>query len=197
MNFRELLLLALAAWTAIGVVGTAISLAQRQRAKALRGAAWIAGIWVVYLAVLIGVSLRQKQRVVAMGQQQCYDEMCFAVIEVKEVPGFLAHDERRLLRVSVQVSNHGHKAESEGLMHAYVVDNRGRLWGESPGLSGVRLTTRVAAGSSIVSEPVFDVASDAADLKLVFTHGQRQPGALVIGNSDSLLHRRTVVPLGR
>lgn len=197
MNFRELLLLALLGWTAIGAVGTVVSLIQRQRAKALRGVAWIAGVWVVYLATLIGVSLRQNQRVVAMGQQQCFDEMCFTVTAVNEVRGFLTHNERRLLRVSVQVSNHGHKAESEGLIRAYLVDSRGRLWGESPGLSGVRLTTRVAAGGSIVSEPVFDVASDATSLELVFTHGQRQPGALVIGNSDSFLHRRTIVPLGR
>jgi hypothetical protein len=48
-----------------------------------------------------------------------------------------------------------------------------------------------------VSQPVFDVGADASGLGLVFTHGQRQPGVLVIGDSDSLLHRRTVVPLGR
>lgn len=197
MNFQELLLLALLGWTAIGVVGTAVSLARRERAKAVRGATWIVGVWAVYLGVLIAVSLLQKQRVMAMGQEQCYDEMCFTVMGADEMPGFPGHEARRLIRVSVRVSNRGHKAESEGLIRAYLVDARGRLWRESPGLSGVRLTTRVAAGSSIVSEPVFDVARNASGLELVFTHGQRQPGVLVIGGSDSLLHRRTVVPLGR
>jgi hypothetical protein len=197
MNFRELLLLGLVGWTAIGVVGTAVSLKQGEKTKALRGAAWIVVVWSVYLGVLIGVSLLQKRHIVAMGEEQCYDEMCFTVMRADELPGFPAHEARRLIRVSVRVSNRGHKAESEGLIRAYLEDARGRLWGESPGLSGVRLTTRVAAGSSIVSEPVFDVASDATGLGLVFTHGQRQPGVLVIGGSDSLLHRRTVVPLGR
>jgi hypothetical protein len=28
------------------------------------------------------------------------------------------------------------------------------------------------------------------------THGWRQPGVLVMGDSDSLMHRRTVVNLG-
>ena len=197
MNFRELLLLALIGWTAIGTIGTIASLIQRHRTKALHGAAWIVGIWLVYLAVLIVVSLHQKQRTITLGHEQCYDEMCFTVTGVKEVPGFLAHEDRRLLRVSVGVRNRGHKPESEGLMQAYVVDSRGRRWGESPGLSGVRLTTRVQPGTSIVSEPVFDVAADATGLGLVFTHGQRQPGVLVIGASDSFLHRRTIVPLGR
>jgi hypothetical protein len=48
-----------------------------------------------------------------------------------------------------------------------------------------------------MSEPVFKVAGDANRLGLVLTHGWRQPGVLVIGDSDSLLHRRTVVELGR
>jgi len=41
------------------------------------------------------------------------------------------------------------------------------------------------------------VAGDATGLRLVLTHGWKQPGVLVIGDSDSLLHRKTVVELGR
>ena len=49
----------------------------------------------------------------------------------------------------------------------------------------------------MVSQPVFAVAADATGLGLVFTHGRWQPGRLVIGDSDSLLHRRTAVKLDR
>jgi hypothetical protein len=49
----------------------------------------------------------------------------------------------------------------------------------------------------VVSEPVFKVAGDATGLGLVFTHGRWQPGVLVIGYSDSWLHKKTVVELGR
>jgi len=41
------------------------------------------------------------------------------------------------------------------------------------------------------------VAADASGLGMVLTHGRWQPGVLVIGDSDSLWHRRTVVDLGR
>jgi hypothetical protein len=197
MSFWELLLLLLVGWTALGAVGLTISLVRGEREQIGRGLRWLAGVWVVYLVVVVVVSLAQKQRVVAMGQDQCFDEMCFAVARVDEVPGFLVHDGQRLLRVSVRVTNKGHKTENEALMRAYLVDAQGRRWGESPGLSGVRLTTKVGAGKSVVSQPVFDVSADASGLGLVFTHGQRQPGLLVIGDSDSMLHRRTVVPLGR
>jgi hypothetical protein len=48
----------------------------------------------------------------------------------------------------------------------------------------------------MVSEPVFRVARDSSGLRLVLTRGFWQLGTLVIGDSDSLGHRRTVVELG-
>jgi hypothetical protein len=198
MSFRELLLLALVGWTAVGAVSVTVSLVRGERAKGLRHLGWIVGVWVVYLAALVGASLMQPQKVVAMGQEQCFDDMCFALTGVEEVPGFLIRDGSRLVRVRVRVSNRGRgKTQSEGLLRAYLVDAQGRRWEESTGVSGVRLRAKVAAGSSVVSEPVFKVARDSSGLGLVLTHGRRQPGVLVIGDSDSLWHKRTVVPLGR
>jgi hypothetical protein len=197
MKAAELLLLALVGWTAIGVIGVGVSLWRGERQRVRRGVAWLVGVWVVYLCVVIGVSLGQRQRVVAMGEPQCFDEMCFAVTRVEEVPGFLIRDGRRLLRVSVQVRNKGRKAQRERLIRAYLMDGQGRRWETSPGVNGVELTARVAGGGSVVSEPVFKVAGDAAGMGLVLTHGRWQPGLLVIGDSDSLLHRKTVVTLGR
>jgi hypothetical protein len=197
MKVTELLLLGLVGWTGIGVAGVIVSRVRGERQRVRRGVAWLVVVWVVYLCVLVGVSLGQRQRVVAIGEPQCFDEMCFTVTGVEEVPGFLIRDGRRLVRVLVRVTNQGRKAQSEGLIWAYLVDAQGRLWEESAGVNGVGLTARVAGGGSVVSEPVFKVARDATGLKLVFTHGRRQPGVLVIGDSDSLLHKKTVVDLRR
>jgi hypothetical protein len=198
MNLWKLLLWALAGWTAVGMLGVGVSLMQREREKVLRGVAWIAGMWVVYLVALVTVSLVQPQRMVAMGQEQCFDKLCFTVVGVDEVPGFLIRDGSRLVRVSVRVRNRGRgEAQNDDLMRAYLVDAQGRRWEESAGVSGVRLTARVAAGDSVVSEPIFKVASDATGLGLVFTRGWKQPGVLLIADSDSWLHRRTIVKLGR
>jgi hypothetical protein len=197
MRATELLLLGLVGWTAIGVVGVGVSLRRGERQRVRQGVAWLLGVWAVYLCMVMGVSLGQRQRVVAVGEPQCFDEMCFAVIRVEEVPGFLIRDGRRLLRVSVQVRNRGRKAQSDGLIRAYLVDGQRRRWERSPGVNGVQLTARVAGGDSVVSEPVFKVAADASGLGLVLTHGRWQPGVLVLGDTDSLLHRKTVVGLGR
>ena len=198
MRFWNLLLLALVAWTVLGAIGVSVSLFLGERAKALRHLGWIFGIWAAYLAVLMATSLMQPQKTIAMGQDQCFGEMCFAVTGVEEVPGFLIHDGSRLVRVSVRVSNRGRdKTQSEKLVRAYLVDAQGRQWEESMGISSVRLTAAVPAGSSVMSEPVFKVAKDASGMALVLTHGRWQRGALVIGGPESLLHRRTIVPLGR
>jgi hypothetical protein len=197
MKAAELLLVGLVGWTAIGVIGVGVSRWRGERERVRRGVAWLVGVWAVYLCAVIGVSLGQGQRVVAMGEPQCFDDMCFAVMRVEEVPGFLIRDGRRLLRVSVQVRNRGRKAQSERLIRAYLVDGQGRRWEMLPGVNGVQLTARVAGGDSVVSEPVFKVAADASGLGLVLTHGRWQPRMVVIGDSDSLLHRKTVVALGR
>jgi hypothetical protein len=197
MKATELLLLGLVGWTGIGALGVAVSLRRGERQRVRRGVAWLAGVWIIYLCVLTGVSLRQRQRIVAIGEPQCFDDMCFTVTGMQEMPGFLIRDGRRLVRLSVQVTNRGRKAQSEGLIRAYLVDGQGRRWEESAGVNGVGLTARVAGGDSVVSEPVFKVAGDATGLGLIFTHGWRQPGVLVIGDSDSFFHRRTVVNLGR
>jgi len=197
MRVAELGLLAVAGWIAIGVAGTSVSLARGRRAEAARHAAWIAVVAGAYVLVLLGVSATQRQRVVPLGQDQCFDEVCFAVARVDEVPGLVAGDDGRVVRVTVRVANHGHHAEAEGSIEAYLVDSKGREWGALPGLSGNRLNARVAGGSAMLSQPLFRVAVDSKGLGLVLTHGNWQPGRLVIGDSDSLGHRRTVVALGR
>src|SRR6266566_2322362 len=159
MRATELLLLGLAGWTAIGVVGLGVSLRRGERQRVRQGVAWLVGVWAVYLCVVIGVSLGQRQRVVAVGERQCFDEMCFTVIRVEEVPGLL--------------------------IRAYLVDGEGGQWEMSPGVNGVELTARVTGGGSVVRQPVFKVAADASGLGLVLTHGRWQPGVLVIGDSDS------------
>ena len=202
MNLRELLLVVVAGWSALGLIGVVISLARGEREKVRKGWMWLVGVWVVYGSVLLGVAMVQPQKVVAMGQDQCFGEMCFAVVGVDEVPQFVGknsvQDGSRLVKVTVRVKNTGRgKAQSEGLIRAYLIDKQGRRWTETSGVSGNRLTGLVGAGREMVCEPMFKVPADATGLRLVFTHGHWQPGVLVIGDPDSLGHRATVVELGR
>lgn len=187
----------LVGWSAIGLLGTMVSVWRGERNKVRQGVAWLLGVWVVYACVLVAVSLLQPRKTVAVGQPQCFDEMCFTVTGVEQVPGFRLREGQKLLRVRVQVNNHGRRAQSEKLIRAYLVDSEERRWEQTAGVNGVQLTARVAGGGSVVSEPVFQVPAEVTGLRLVFTHGWMQPGALVIGDSDSVLHQRTAVALAQ
>ena len=118
----------------------------------------------VYLLVVLGASVVQPQKVVPIGQDQCYDEMCFAVVAVDEVPGLTAGDDGRVVRVTIRVTNHGHASEAEGSIAAYLTDSQGRIWTPLAGLSGNRLNGRVAGGSQMVSQPMYRVAKDSQGL---------------------------------
>ncbi|WP_260706212.1 hypothetical protein [Edaphobacter flagellatus] len=196
MRLTELLLLILVGWTLVGALGVTVSFRQQQRPKALHHLGWIVAIWIVYLSTVIGVSLAQKQRFVAFGAPQCYDEMCFAVVGLEELPGY-PEQSSHLVRVKISITNHGHKPESESLIRAYLVDQQGRHWGEEPGLSGVKLTARISGGESAISEPVFKLPADASPAGLILSHGRMQPGVLVIADSDSLFHKPTIFRLAK
>ena len=197
MKATELLLLGLAGWTAIGVCWDCGLVVARRADAGPAWNAWIIGVWVVYLCVLIGVSLGQQQRVVAIGEPQCFDDMCFTVTGVEEMPGFLIQDGRRLMRVTIRVTNRGRRGAARRVYLGLSGRCEGTRLGTVAGSERRGLTARLAGGDSVVSEPIFEVAADATGLGLVLTHGQSQPGVLVIGDSDSLFHKKTVVALGR
>jgi hypothetical protein len=196
MSWGEALLLVLAGWTAIGALGIALSWLRGERGKAKRHLRWIAAVWLLYLTVLTIVSLTSRARGVAIGQEQCFHQMCFAVSRAEVMPGYLAQSGEQLIRVAVLVTNRSTgKTRSDRRLRAYLVDAQGRTWHEIPGLEGVRLTTTIPPQTSVTSEPVFKVPGDARNLALVLTHGSGLPQALVIGDRDSLFHPVVTVPL--
>lgn len=196
MRLREFLLLLLVCWTAVGAIGVTVSFLRQQQRKALRNLGWIVAVWVVYLGTLLGVSLLQTPQPVEVGTAQCFGDLCFTVTGADEMPGYLMQN-GRLLRVKVNITNRGGKPESEPLLHAYLLDTKGRRWAEVPGLSGIPLKTKIPAGGAATSGPVFKLPADATPRGLVLTRGRLQPGLFVIGDPDSLLHRPIIASLGK
>ena len=198
MSWAELLLLILAGWSLVGFFGVTLSYRRQERRQARRHLIWIGGVWLLYIGVLLAISLTAKPGSIARGQEQCFGTRCVAVIKTEIMPGYLASHGEQVLRVSVRITNHSRKdRQGDQRLKAYLVDSQNRRWYEIPGLEGVRLSTIVAPGNSIVSQPVFKVASDATGLRLIFTHGRKLPYALLLGDRDSLLHPSVSVPLER
>jgi hypothetical protein len=196
ISWPGLLLLILVGWTLIGVLSVTLSSVRREYALVRRHLAFIGGIWLLYIAVLLTISLRARPRLIPPGQEQRIGELGFTVIRAETLPGYLVSHGEHVLRVPVRITNHDREdRQRDQRLTAYLIDSQNRHWYEIPGLQGVRLSTPVAPGSSIVSEPVFKVAGDATGLRLVFTHGHRLPNLLLLADRDSLLHPLVSVPL--
>ena len=196
MSGWEYLALGLVLWTALGVLGLAISVARRERKKLKQGVASLAGVWVVYVAVLLAVSYRQPDRRVARGRPLCFHALCYTVERVEELAGFPARNGERLVRVTVRVENHdGGAAEEE--VRAYLVDAAGRRWAPSAGIAGNSLGARVPGHGTVVSEPVFRVEPEARGLALGLTHGRWTWHRMVIGDAESWGHRARLLDLER
>jgi hypothetical protein len=196
MSKLEYLALGLELWTAIGLLGLAISLARRERRKLLQGVSSLVGVWLIYLCTLWMVSHRQPEERVTMGKPSCFHTICYTVERVEEVPAqkFSLLPNARLLRVVVHVQNRG-KEEAHEALRAYLRDAQGRRWAPSNAVSGNSLSGRMLPGATIVSEPVFQVAKDATGLTMMLTHGRWSRHALVIGDPESLWHRPRVMML--
>jgi len=196
IGWAELLLLLLVGWTVIGILGVIVSYRRREYTAARRNLIWIAGVWLIYIGILLTVSLTARPVLVPPGQEQRIGDLSFTVVQTEAQPGFLASHGERILRISIQISNHSQGSrERDRWVRAYLQDSQNRRWDQIPGLQGIPLSANIAPQGSVLSQPVFKVAADATDLRLVLTHGPRLPNLLVVGDRDSLLHPPVSVPL--
>ena len=195
MRVFEWLLRGVAGWTAIGVLGTLLALATGDRPRARRGVLWIVGVWVVYVGALLLTSHFQVQRVLAPGQEECFDMICYAVTGVQSVGEFKGRGDGKLVQVAVRVTNRSSERRGVSGIEAYLMDGSGSRWGRTVGLGGVPLTLQLPAGGQTESQPVFRVEGDDRELSLVLTRGWTGWGWLVIGDTDSLGHRPTALRL--
>jgi hypothetical protein len=160
----------------------------------------LASVWGVYLVILAASDVLTSQKIFKVGEDQCFDEMCFAVTDVQTMApqtfnpsGTTASG---LYVVKVRMSSHSlGRAQAEGGLRGRLYDGETYInvseaaqkaydaqHGESP-----RLTQKIAPGESIVSVLVFAVPPRTMHPALTLDHGFT-PGYFVIGESP-LFHK--------
>ncbi|HEV2485460.1 MAG TPA: hypothetical protein VGT08_08005 [Terracidiphilus sp.] len=195
----ELLFLALLLASSIALIGVLILVVLGKRRAGMRMLlAFVVG-WAGYLLIVALVSAATPQRIVPMGQERCFDEMCFAVVHAETASQLglesqAAHANGRFYIVTVRVSSRSRgRAQSEAGLRAmlwdagksYEVSLEGQsAWEEANGETA-SLTARLQPGESITSVQVFDLPVQSTAPGLVLSHGFT-PGYFVIGESPIL-----------
>lgn len=193
--------------TLISVLVMAIRGRQRTAMQTLRAL----GVgWAVYLVVVVAVAAAtasRPQRIIPMGQERCFDEMCFSVVDVRTVPELGPASEPvkaggLFYVVTVRASSRSRgRPQSEGGLRALIWDsgkyyeaspNGQRAWEATNGETA-KLTARLGPGESVQSVQVFDLPKDSAAPGLALSHGFT-PGFFVIGECP-LFHKPAILRL--
>jgi hypothetical protein len=206
MTFFDLLLILVVLGTAAALVTAIVALVLRRRPLARRLAVVVVLVWVVYLGIGTVVAIRGPQHVMAIGEDRCFDEMCFAVTGWDRTPS--TNVGRSFYLVGVRITNRSRgRAQRELGRKGVLIDRSGRVYEVShtgmyakspPGAAPYPgLDAEVGAGQSLKTTLVFELPGDVdypgfaldSNLKL-------NPARIVIGDEEHFLHWPTVIPLG-
>ncbi len=212
MSIFDLLLILLIFATAIAVVVAIVALFFRRRAVAGKLLAGVVVVWIVYLGVGTVAAVLAPQRIMALGEDRCFDEMCFAVMGWNRMPltnamSGAVDPGRSVYFVDVRISNRSRgRAQREIGRKGVLIDRSGRVYEVSK--EGMRrfssaggprypgLDAEVGPGQSLETRLVFELPEDVdypgfalrSDLAI-------NPARIVIGDEEHFLHWPTVVTL--
>lgn len=207
MTLFDLLFILLFLASVIALISVLVLLVRARRTAAMRLFRISASVWAVYLATVFLLAAVTPQRVIPMNEEQCFDEMCFSVTQVRTASQLgsaatpvTAHGIFYIVTVKVASHSLG-RTQSEGGIRAllwnsgqyYEVSSPGQRAWEAPHAVTPALTARLRPGESILCDQVFDVPARSSSLGLALSHGFG-PGYFVIGECP-LFHPPTILRL--
>lgn len=209
MTIFDLLFLASALGGCLALIVALVALARRRWPIARRTLIGLGGYLLLYALAMVSVAALSPQQSLAMGQERCFDDWCIAAVAAGQQPRIGAAQmwvsaQGRFVVVTVRVTSHA-KAISQreldtqlclldGVGRRYAVSVAGQRALDVTGQGGQPLDTLLAPSGSFTHTAVFDVPVDASQLALVIAHSAF-PGALIIGDDQSLFHRPTLMRL--
>jgi hypothetical protein len=192
MTLFDLLFLAVF-FTSVVLLGLAgHATLRRRRARAFARLRQLSLLVVLYLGAVLLVSLVSPRRVLKVGDDQCWDDWCLAVTHVSRRPA----NDTVAYEVTLRVSSRARRvAQRERGVQVYLMDDHGRCYEPVPDDTATSFDVLLQPQEAVEITRVFHLPADAQDPVLVVSHGGGFPGIFVIGDSESLFHKRTVVRL--
>jgi hypothetical protein len=169
-----------------------IALVRRRRAQAVTGLRRLGLFLGGYLGIVIAVSLASPRRVVPMGEDQCFDDWCIAVVKARH----LSKNDSQTCEVTLRVSSRARRVtQRERDVRVYLLDGRGTRYDPIADPAADRFDIPLKPQEAANATRSFELPADARDLFLVVSHEGWFPSAFIIGDSESLFHKPTVVRL--
>jgi hypothetical protein len=121
----------------------------------------------VYFAIVIVVSILSPQRAYRLGDTQCFDDWCIAVVGAQWVGAPPAGR----YEVTLRLSNRAQRVPmGEKGTVVYLTDAQGRRYDPLPDGADVALDTVLQPGESVSATRRFDVPRDTPNLGLIYAH---------------------------
>jgi hypothetical protein len=173
---------------------------RRNPQGARRTAIQLGVFWALYMAVLLIVSISTPQRILAMHEDRCCDDWCIAVDDCSVARNNSKDHYVVGLRVSSRAGRVSQRASDAAV---YLTDPTGVRYYPSPDAQRIYdvshpenkpLSALLGPLDSFSTVRFFDLPLKSTNVGLVTVHGQG-PGRFIIGDSESLLHKKTVTKL--
>jgi hypothetical protein len=186
------------------LVWIAVLLIRGRRDRVRRNLVRLACFAGVYFLLEIAVSLAAPQQILNRGETRRFDDWCIAVTDAaatRQIETTSAEPEKFVI-LTLRVFSEARRV-SQAAPHAsvHLLDAQGNRYDVfGPGQAAYErahglqpsLGTRLGPLGSFSSVRVFRVPSGVRQVDVITPHGGG-PGALIIGDENSFLHKRTVI----
>jgi hypothetical protein len=184
LRIFDLLFLTLFLATFVALLLAAYSAVRGRIIKAGKIAIGSAAVWAIYLGIVVAVSLSTPRRIVAMGEERCFDDWCITVEGKSPGPP---------VAVTLRVSSHAKRVRQSAPDNTvYLEDSEGRRYSARPADAQPSFGTMIGPGEVYETIRQFDVPANVRILGLVVRHSTG-PGAAIIGDDGAWFHPPAIV----
>jgi hypothetical protein len=179
MTLFDLLFIAIFLGTIVMLVLAGVAALRRRRAQAIAIVRRLGIFAGVYLGIVILVSLVSPRRELHVGDDQCWDDWCIAVTNVRRQTA----EDAQTYEVTLRISSRARRRAQRALdAQVYLMDDRSRCYDPEPDPTAVPLDILVQPQEVVSVTRVFHMPADARDAVLVASHGRGFPGLFIIGD---------------
>jgi len=153
--------------TIITLVTAAVLALSGKLARAGRNLRRLAIGAAVYFAVVMAVSILSPRKVYHLGDTQCFDDWCIAVVDAQRT----STNQTTLYEVSLRLSSRAKRVPmGEKGTVVYLTDAQERRYDPLPDPSAVPLDAMLQPGESLIAKRRFNIPPDAQGFGLIYTH---------------------------